>query len=199
MQERVPEESQREPARGHQRPRDTLAFQYVGLEGVEGHQMKIGMRVGMIAELETAIKPAAQQIDPLRIDRAIGGVQLVLVDETDRRHMMRRDARQQLAGQLAARLDVTRQDTGDRQIVERDRYLATGSCLPRRSCPDVERSEGGREREQDQRQAKRANDAGHETCLRHLTCLPHLPCPSHPTDLPHPLHPTDLPHLPSDL
>src|SRR5580765_8858532 len=99
------------------------------------------MRVAMVAEFGTGLEPAAQQVDPRRRDGAVGGVELVLVDEPDHRYAMRGDGGEQLARQLTARLEVARQHPGNRQVVEGDRDLARRRLRANRADGDRENTE----------------------------------------------------------
>src|SRR5262249_4437933 len=95
---------------------------------------------------------------------------LVLVDDSARGQGVRGDRLQQLAGEIAARLDVSRQYAGNWQIVERHRHFAHRSIA---GLPDVALpTERRHEREQ------RDHDEPHSRMLHDLT---RPTCPNRPT------------------
>jgi len=75
VQERMAEKAWRGVPFGEQRPQHPLAFQDVLFELVERHQVQVAVRVAVVAELGAGVEPAAQQVDPRRIDGAARGLE----------------------------------------------------------------------------------------------------------------------------
>ncbi len=102
--------------------RDALAGDDVVFVVVDVDAMQVGMRVGVIAELEAGVEPLLEQSDLRRITFAVR-LELVLVHEADRRNARGFDRREQVAGEGLLPRDRHRSRNGGK-VVEGDGDLA---------------------------------------------------------------------------